>query len=321
MHIQWNRQVKLILSDVDETVADLYMPAEPQMITQFTKLLSEGKVIFFITGQGLESVQGRIVHFIPQMLRSKILIGHCSGAEVVGFESNGEMRREPFYSIYERTLTPAKQHTWRNIVEQIIAEFKLLVYPTMPIKEFVTESGANPLAIMFEDRGPQITFEVVNGYDLTPDQVKSLELTIPKTHGHYDIRIPIVERADQLFIQAKLPITSRLGGEFAIDFAVRGVSKTTAVKYVLENEHVLSSVGLTALDVTHPESVEIWGDKFSVIRGGTDRHMSEAVDKRVRSIDFRQENPAEFPEGYTIVVWDGKKHLHNGLLEFLLQRT
>jgi hypothetical protein len=36
--------------------------------------------------------------------------------------------------------------------------------------------------------------------------------------------------------------------------------------------------------------------------GGTDRHMSEALPESVRSVDFRQENPAEFLEGYHTVM-------------------
>ena len=49
--------------------------------------------------------------------------------------------------------------------------------------------------------------------------------------------------------------------------------------------------------------------------------MCEAVDSRVRAIDFRKENPEEFPKSFNIVVWDGKKHLHQGLLEYLKTRN
>lgn len=51
-----------------------------------------------------------------------------------------------------------------------------------------------------------------------------------------------------------------------------------------------------------------------------DRHISEALPKEVRSIDFRKENPKELPAGYNIVVWNGKKQLHDGLLEYLASR-
>jgi hypothetical protein len=48
--------------------------------------------------------------------------------------------------------------------------------------------------------------------------------------------------------------------------------------------------------------------------------MSEALPPTVRSIDFRKEDPKEFPKGYNIVLWDGEQHLHHGLLEYLRGR-
>lgn len=319
--IKWNDKVRLILSDVDETIADLYVAAAPEMHEQLISLLKENKAIFFVTGQGLKSVQWRIIDFIPNSLRNKILVGHCGGAEVVGFGTDGKQREKPWYSVYDQTMNKKQKQQWRSIVQQLITEFKLQVYPTMPVKEFLTQAGKNPLAIMLEDRGPQITFEVINGYDLTAEQERTLEVSIPETHGAYDLRIPILERADELFQEAKLPVTPKLGGVFAIDFAIKGVSKTTAVKFAVENEEVLNSIGLTLTDLQISKSMEIWGDKFSAIRGGTDRHMSEAVSPEVRSIDFREENSDEFEKGYNIVVWNGEKHLHEGTLEYLQGRS
>lgn len=319
-NIRWNNQVKLIVSDVDETVADLYVKAEPQMIKELSFLLKEGKVLFFVTGQGLKSVLWRIVDHIPKPLRSHILIGHCSGAEVWGFNKNGNIFDKPYYSVYEKTFSEAQKKKCRTLVKKVITEFKLKTYPTMPVSKFVKKTKRNPLAIMLEDRGPQITFEVVNGYKLTPKQKEKLKVNIPETHGAFDLRIPILERADNLFEKANLPISSRLGGVFAVDFAVKGISKTTAIKFSLENEKILSGLGLTKKDIKNPELIEIWGDKFSAIQGGTDRHMSEALPKKVRSIDFREENPEEFLKGYNTVIWKGGKHLHHGLLKYLQNR-
>lgn len=191
----------------------------------------------------------------------------------------------------------------------------------MPIPEFRKRTSGDPLSIMLEDRGPQITLEVANGHDLSPEQAEKLAIAVPLTYGRHDLRVPILERAEKLLEEKNLPITPRLAGIFAIDFAVKGVSKTTAVKYVIEHEAILRSLGIRASDIEDPQRMEVWGDKFSAVRGGTDRHMSEALPKEVRSITFREENPEEFPEGYTIVVWDGEKHLHEGLLEFLQSRN
>jgi hydroxymethylpyrimidine pyrophosphatase-like HAD family hydrolase len=318
--IHWNDEVKLILSDVDETIADLYVEAVPEMHAELTSLLREGIPVFFVTGQGLKSVQWRIIDHLPLELRKRILVGHCSGAEVVGFNEDGTLREKPFYSVYDQAMNEEQKQSWRVIVDQLVREFKLEVYPTMPVHQFMQQAGKNPLAVMLEDRGPQITFEVVNGYDLTAEQEKELEVSIPQTHGAYDLRIPLLERADVLLQEAELPVTPKLGGVFALDFAIKGVSKTTAVKFAIEDGEILQSIGITRDDLSDPRSMEVWGDKFSVIRGGTDRYMSQAVSPEVRSIDFRQENPEEFEVGYNIVVWDGEKHLHEGTLEYLKMR-
>lgn len=318
--IKFNNNVKLIVSDVDETVVDLYLPAEPEMTKELTSLLQEGKSLFFVTGQSIKSLQWRIVDQIPKELRKKILIGHCSGAEVWGYNENGDLRDKPYYSIYDTAMNQEQKNRWREIVGNVNKEFNLEIYPTMPIEEFKKKAGDNPKAVMFEDRGPQITLEMVNGYNLTEEQASLLNTQIPENNGIYDLRMPIIAKAQQLIDENNLPITPRIAGVFAIDFALRGVNKTTAIKHVLENEEVLNNLGLTKTDLENPDNFEIWGDKFSITKGGTDRHMSEALPKAVRSVDFREENPSEFLPGYNIVVWNGKEHLHHGLLEYLKLR-
>jgi hydroxymethylpyrimidine pyrophosphatase-like HAD family hydrolase len=316
----WNNGVKLIISDVDETIADNYLPASTEMITELSSLLEEGKILFLVTGASIKRIQMRITDLIPSHLRKNILAAHCSGAEVWGFNDKGELRDEPFYTLYEGAMTGDQKAKWRMVIQQLITEFKLVAHEPMGAVEFMKQTNNNPLAVILEDRGPQITLEFVNSYDMSVEQEKLLEVTVPQTHGSYDLRIPVLERALSLYEEAGLPITPRLAGQWAIDFAIKGVNKTTAVHTILEDEKVLSEFGLTKEDVNNPNAMEIWGDKFSAIRGGTDRHMCEAVPKEVRAIDFRQEDPDEFPEGYNIVLWDGKHHLFDGLFEYLQTR-
>src|SRR5579871_3759276 len=208
----WNSQVKLILSDVDETLADNYTAASPEMIHELISLLREGVVLFLVTGSGLPRVRQRIIDHIPPTLRHKIVVAHCSGAEVYGFAPDGKLREHPFYSLYDTHVTHKQKKLWREVMKQLLQEFTLKVFKPSPVKEFKAQAGDNPLAIIYEDRGPQITFEMINGYDLSSEQEKQLEISIPQTHGTYDLRIPILERAEQLFAQANLPITPRLGG-------------------------------------------------------------------------------------------------------------
>lgn len=315
MSVIFNRNVKLIVSDVDETIADLFVPASSEMTAELNKLLMKGKVLFLVSGSGLQSINNRITDLISADLRKQIIISHCSGAELVGFDKTGNILEKPHHSLYDKTLTLDQKSQWRKIVDEVISEFHLETCAPIPLSKFKNQFGTNPLTVMYEDRGPQITFEFVNSYNLNSDQIENLRNHFPN-YDMADLRIPVAQRAQELLEEKNIPITPRLGGMFALDFALKGVSKTTSIQFALNNTEILSKLNLTKNEAVNPEYVEIWGDKFSVL-SGTDRHMSEAFPKEVRSVDFRQEDPDEFPEGYNIVIWDGKKHLHDGLLEYL----
>ena len=121
--ITWNSKVQLIISDVDETIADLYVEAIVEMVQELEKILGEGTILFLISGQSVKNIQWRITDHIRKHLRKRILT-------------------------------------------------------------------------------------------------------------------PIVERAEKLLEDKGLPITPRLAGVFAIDFAIMGVSKTTAVRYVIKHDSI-----------------------------------------------------------------------------------
>jgi hypothetical protein len=290
------------------------------MIDELSSFLRDGGKLFMVTGGSMARVERDITSKIDSSLRRDILVSHCSGSEVWGFTESGERRDEPFYSVYKETFTPELKQRWREVITQLVSEFGLRPHPVQPKVAFWQEVGRDPLDIMLDDRGPQITMEVVNGIDLTDEQLAQFSQEIPLTHGKHDLRTAIQNRATELLTEAAVPITPRFGGNFALDFAVEGVSKTTSIQSVLTMPEVLATIGLISTDVQNPVELEVWGDKYSVLHGGTDRHMSEALPPQVRSIDFREENPAEFPEGYNIVLWDGEQHLHHGLLEYLRSR-
>lgn len=317
MKIPFNKQVKIIISDVDETIADNFMPASSEMVTELSKILMEGKILFLVSGSGLRSIQERVINLLPKNLRKQILIAHCSGAEIVGFNETGAPLEKPFLTLSD-SLSEEQKTLWREIIQKVISEFKLETHPPVTVEEFKNLYGEKVLVVMYEDRGPQITLEFVNSYNLSQEKIEELKNHIPN-FDMGDLRIPVMERASELLNDAGIPITPRLGGMFALDFAIKGVSKTTAIQFALNDDKTKNALGLTSEDLKNPEVFEIWGDKLSVL-SGTDRHMAEALPKEVRSIDFRIENPEEFPKGYNIVVWNGEKHLHEGLLEYLQNR-
>lgn len=295
--VPWNQQVKLIISDVDQTIADLYTDASPFTINALETILMHGIVLYFISGQSVCNIHKRVTRHISPQLRRKILIGHCSGVEVFGFDPEGMLNPTPFYSHYETNLTEKQKLVWRRIIDQLINEFSLTALPAMPLAEFKRLAGTSITTIMLEDRRSQITFEMANS-------------PLP-------FRQKVHDRALELLTLSNIPITPRMAGEFALDFAVKDISKTTAVSYIIEHLPEFPQLELSRDVISNPTFIEIWGDKFSVINGGTDRHISQALDPQVRSITFRKENPKELPQGYNIVIWNGSKHLHEGLLEYL----
>lgn len=322
--LKFNPSVKLVLADVDETIADVYTKATPEMIDELNLFIEEGRILFLISGGGLQSIRERIVDLLKPQLRHKVLVAHCSGAEVWGFQPGGEINSEPFYGVYEGHFTDDEKKTWRDVINQLIEKFHLKTYPPQPKVVFKELSQGDPLSIMLADRGPQITFEFNNSTHLTLEQKTYIEketgIEIPMHHETYDLRYPVEAEAIRLYQEANLPIHPHFGGMFALDHIINGVNKTKAVKHILWDTDILSDLGLQREEINHVNEVEIWGDKFSQKKGGPDFQMCQAVLPQVRAIDFRQENRDEIPAGYNIQLWDGDRRLHEGLLEYLQSR-
>ncbi len=209
-HIIWNDQLRIAFSDVDETIADVYTPADPEMIKELSSYLHDGGKLFMVTGGSLARVKRDITDRIVPELRHDILVSHCSGAEVWGFTQSGALREKPFYSVYEDTFSPEMKKTWRTVIDQLIQEFGLRPHPAQPKIVFWDQIGREPLDIMLDDRGPQITMEVVNGIELTNEQLALLPFKVPLTHGKHDLRTAIKERAIELLANAKIPVTPLL---------------------------------------------------------------------------------------------------------------
>ena len=319
--ITWNPKIKLILADVDETIADVYTDATPTMIEELNKLLQQDVVLFLVSGGGLQSIMDRVINKVTAELRHKLLVAHCSGAEVWGFDKTGGINNLPHYGLYDQKMSDEQKVEWRKIVDVIIKKYQLKLFETMPPDEFVKQSKGNLLAVMYVDRGPQITFEFTNSIDLSETQKCEIEnklsIQIPKHEGTYDLRIPVMEELANLYKKHRLPVVAKFGGIFALDNPLEGVDKTLAIDYVLQNNDLLREMGLPEDILNRPESMEIWGDKFNQKKGGSDFNMCKAVPKSVRTIDFRLEDYDGMQEGYNIQIWDGEKHLHEGLLEYL----
>lgn len=150
--ITFNDQIKLILADVDETIADVYCPAEPEMITELNKVLAEGRILFLVTGGSFKRVQAGIIEKVEPSLRHRILVSHCSGAEVWGYNTNGSVLDKPYYSLYDIKMSNEEKRMFRVIIQQIVDEFKLRTHPVMPKLQFIEEFGKHrsKLCLMIE---------------------------------------------------------------------------------------------------------------------------------------------------------------------------
>ena len=244
--VTWNPNVKLICADVDQTVADDFMPAEPEMIHELNAILSEGIRLFFVTGGPLTRLRTRVIDQLNPQLRQHVLVSHCSGAEVWGFNADGGQHEEPFYSVYDSHMTEEQKTTWRQVVDELVAEFKLKKYPPQPVEQFRGAVGDDPLSIIYEDRGPQITLEVINGYDMTESQHQAALAQLPNLEEVVDLREPMLTWIANRLKRQGVPVTPRLAGVFALDLALEGVSKTQSVERVLASEAIMGHLGLSS---------------------------------------------------------------------------
>ncbi len=48
-----------------------------------------------------------------------------------------------------------------------------------------------------------------------------------------DLRVPVAQRAQQLLEAHAVPVTARMAGMFALDFAIAGIDKSRAVEEAL----------------------------------------------------------------------------------------
>lgn len=268
--IKWNNEVKLIISDVDGIIADFCLNASNEITRELEKLLIEDKVLFLISGQSVQNIYKRVVSQIKKELRYKILIGHCSGIEIFEFVKEGNLNQRPIFNLYKEPVSESQKKQWRKIIKQLKLEFKIKIYPPMPIDKFKEITNDHQLCIMYEDRRPQIIFEVANAYDLTLKKIKQLKSNRINYQGLTDLGIPIINRATELFLKVKIPIQGRLAGVFAIDFVINGISKTTAVRKVINDEEIHARFLLNKNILDNPKLIEVWGDKFSTVNGETD---------------------------------------------------
>lgn len=311
--ILWNDKVKLIISDVDDTVAKVFNFVQPEMIIEIEKLLAVGIFIFFISGQSYTNIYTRLIQFFNKKLLENVLIGYCNGAEVAGFDEQGNQIAKPLFSITNLIDKPIDSELWEKTIQTLLSEFLLTPHPVMKINQFKQITKNDPFSILYENRRLQISLDFINNRDPIHWVQKGLNNLIFQQDN--DIRISIQRRARELLTKENLPIEPHLAGTFAIDFNIQGVNKALPLKKLINFRPQFELTLPNNIVITNYDEVEIWGDNFT--NGNADFYMSSALPGATRSITFRNENSNKFPTGYNIVQWNGKYQLNEGLLEYL----
>lgn len=85
----------------------------------------------------------------------------------------------------------------------------------------------------------------------------------------------------------------------------------------MNNKEVLNKIGVVNPENISDSEIQVWGDKYSLVNGGTDMNMLYGLNKNVLAIDFRKEPINELDMTYNIKIWNGQKTLCEGLEEYL----
>lgn len=181
------------------------------MLVALARLLDQGIRLVFITGQSVGNVEQRVVMRLPAPLRHRVAVGACSGAELWGYSLTGD-RNSVAFDTADAALTGEQKAAWREIVQQLITEFQLSVHPPMPIPEFGLLYGHEPWHVMVDDRGPQITIEFPNAYQLSDTARERLSHRLGTKIEESDLRIPVSKRARQLLETRSVPVSPGLAG-------------------------------------------------------------------------------------------------------------
>ncbi len=311
--IKWNNNLKVIITDVDDTVAEIFKSATDEVINELNKVLSEGKIIFFISGQGIHNIYSRVISHLDKKYMKQVLVGHCNGSEIYQFDDNGDIVEEPIFSVcnlYSENLDKTKM---KAVVNEILEHFSLIPLPPMPLEEFKLRSENKPNYIMLDNRNVQISIDFVN----TIDSCKFKNIDIENNESR-DIRQIVAKEAEKIIAKYDIPIESCIAGTCAIDFIYKGVEKGLPIRHLIKFGKEFKNDLPNQISIGSENEIEVWGDSFSG-KNASDRKMSYALPKEIRSISFREINE-KIKDGYNVVEWNGEKRLNEGLLEFLFYR-
>jgi hypothetical protein len=249
--------VTLVVSDVDDTLAPPFRDISASLARALTCLVASGTILFLVSGQGIGNIERRVVRAFPRPLRRRILVGHCHGAEVFGYDRAGHRVIAPLFSVRDSAAMEGVFRKVLTIVTGVLSDHGI---------------AASAPGILLDDRGVQVTVD----FPGHPAAARRGEL-VTTLHGR--------------LAEAGLPVEARPAGHFGIDVVARGVDKSLALSRLLTP---LPLRGGAAYRLTMPDGhvagdwdgVEVWGDQFSPPDLDADLRMLAALPPGVRAVNF-----------------------------------
>lgn len=306
--IRLANEVKVILTDVDDTVAEAFCEVSQEMVAALEQLLERKMIIFFISGQSFDNVYSRVIQKISEKWYEQIAVSPCNGAEIYRFIKGKGWIRE--YSILDEQV---KMGELSVVADFIIQRFQLCSIPAHTMEVFRANSRGNPCEVMVGNRGVQIAFDFVNGIE-----PKLFGLSFVQEKGQVDDIRPLIAReANQFAKENGYHVVAHVAGPYAIDLVFDGVNKGLPIQKKISFGESLSCKIEQGIVLQNCKEIEVWGDSFENANG--DIQMSLALPPEVRTISFRKLSKENRLATYNIVEWNGQYSCNLGLLEYLVK--
>jgi hypothetical protein len=291
--------VRLVIADVDDTVAPAFGSVHRDVAQQLTELISDGVGLFLISGQSITNISRRVVCHLPPGLRHRTLVAHCNGTEVFGFDDDGGLHQPCLWS----AVTSAQEKDMRvtlEVVKTVLDELGL-----SPVPDLSSADRQRPIATVLDDRGVQISVDLVDpASGATDDALRN------------EVAVKVNSFLEQRGIYS---LGARLAGVSGVDCLAFHVHKGLPVEALMRDAELDSDCVTLGSYVgfTGGEVCEVWGDQFSVSQNGADTHLALSVPVGTRVISFRDFPPIDLPAIPGMRVWPGPRYLDAGLADYL----
>lgn len=306
--IRMTNEVKVILTDVDDTVAQAFCDISKEMVIALEQLLERGMTLIFISGQSFQNIYSRVIGYLSEQSCGQIMVCPCNGAEIYRYSGNKGWVKD--YSILDENV---REEELAAVADFILERFNLRGISAGTMEEFLKESSKSPNEVMVGNRKVQIALDFVNGIN-----IKQFHLPFDAYIGiseETDIRDIIVQEANQYAEKCGYQIVACIAGKYAIDLVFKGVNKGLPIRKKVRFDRNFSGRTEGEIVLQSSKEIEIWGDSFENESG--DFEMSRALPPDVRTIAFRKISDQVKSTGCNIVEWDGQYSCNLGLLEYL----